>query len=114
MNRLLAESGYPVLTITLTGDYETIYRRFVERNVSPERHRGHVVNDCFPEKMPRTNEELLANTISLEQYIAGIVTRGFDSFAAGEDQIIVDTTDFSQIDMDELHAQITDWISSKM
>ena len=36
--------------VTLTGDYEILYERFMERNGKPERHRGHVVNDCDPEK----------------------------------------------------------------
>ena len=33
----------------MTGDYEKIYQRFLERNASPDRHRGHVVNDSYPE-----------------------------------------------------------------
>ena len=36
--------------VTLTGDYKILYERFMERNGKPERHRGHVVNDCDPEK----------------------------------------------------------------
>lgn len=114
LNRLLADSDCPVLTITLTGDYETIYRRFVERNISPDRHRGHVVNDCYPEKVHRTNEELLANTISLEQYIEGIRLRGFDAFVGSKDQIIVDTTDFTKVDIDELFRRIDVWLKEAL
>ena len=47
---LLARYRYPVLTLHLTGDYSVLYRRFLERESSPDRHRGHVVNDCYPEK----------------------------------------------------------------
>ena len=47
---LLEKYGYQAITVTLTGDYKTIYQRFLKRNNSPERHRGHVVNDCYPEK----------------------------------------------------------------
>ena len=45
---LLEKYQYSVLTIVLTGDPQTIYQRFLERESSPERHRGHVVNDCYP------------------------------------------------------------------
>ena len=107
--RLLKQYDYAALTVTLTGDYETIYRRFLERNISPDRHRGHVVNDCYPEKQPHTDAELLANTISLQQFVDGIRARGFDTFIGDRDQIIFDTTDFSKIDFDTLVRQIDQW-----
>lgn len=48
--KLLDQYDYKAITITLTGDYRSIYQRFLQRNDSPERHRGHVVNDCYPEE----------------------------------------------------------------
>ena len=106
---LLERYNYSALTVTLTGDYETIYRRFLERNIRPNRHRGHVVNDCYPEKHPHTDDELLKNSITLQQFTDGIRLRGFDTFIGGRDQIIVDTTDFSKIDFEGLLAQIDHW-----
>ena len=50
IKELLTNYRYFALTITLTGDHKVIYRRFLERETSPDRHRGHVVNDCYPEK----------------------------------------------------------------
>ena len=47
--RLLERHGYQAITLTLTGDYRRIYERFLLRNAGPERHRGHVVNTCYPE-----------------------------------------------------------------
>ena len=111
---LLERYNYSALTVTLTGDYEAIYHRFVERNISPDRHRGHVVNDCYPEKTPRAAEELLADTISLEQYIGGINARGFDKFVAGKDRIIVDTTDFSKVDIFNLVSQVEEWRAAQI
>ena len=108
----LAQFDCKALTVSLTGDYEIIYRRFLERNASPDRHRGHIVNDCYPEKTPRSTEELLAHTISCQEFIDGIHARGFDSFSAGEKRIIVDTTDFSSMDIDSLIGEIHQWISS--
>ena len=31
---------YAVITVTVTGDYHELYKRFAERNNSPDRHRG--------------------------------------------------------------------------
>ncbi|XCP84095.1 AAA family ATPase [Roseburia hominis] len=47
---ILEKYSYKAITVTLTGDYEKIYQRFLKRNDSPDRHRGHIVNDCYPEK----------------------------------------------------------------
>ena len=109
INTLLEKYQYPALTIILTGDYKEIYRRFLERDISPDRHRGHVVNDCFPEKKERSPEEIKASAISYEDYVHSVRKRGFDDFFAGGKQIKVDTTDFSKIDMEELFSQIADW-----
>ncbi|MCI8355736.1 MAG: ATP-binding protein [Lachnospiraceae bacterium] len=109
MKNLLENYPYPVLTITLTGDYRVIYRRFLERESSPDRHRGHVVNDCYPEKKVNHLKPLKAKTISYEDFACGIEKRGFDAFRVGERQIKVDTTDFSKIDMEKLFSQIAAW-----
>ena len=52
LEKILEKYSYTAITVTLTGNYPEIYRRFVERNNSPDRHRGHVVNDGYPEKNP--------------------------------------------------------------
>lgn len=106
---LLKKYQYSALTITLTGDCKEIYRRFQERDISPDRHRGHVVNDCFPEKKERSPEEIKAAAISYEAYVSSVKQRGFDDFFVGDRQIKVDTTDLSKIDMEELFSQIATW-----
>ena len=72
-------------------------------------HRGHVVNDCYPEKKVNHLKPLKAKTISYEDFACGIEKRGFDAFRVGERQIKVDTTDFSKIDMEKLFSQIAAW-----
>lgn len=106
---LLEKYHYSALTITLTGDYNVIYRRFLERENSPARHRGHVVNDCYPEKTARDAKEQKTASISCEDYVYGIKHRGFDDFSVGGAQMKVDTTDFSQMDMESLFSQIAAW-----
>ena len=106
---LLEKYRYSALTITLTGDYEVIYQRFLKRESSPDRHRGHVVNDCYPERKEKDPETSRSKTISYESFVRGIEQRGFDAFCADGRQIKVDTTDFSKINMEELFSQIAAW-----
>lgn len=109
MKSLLEKYQYAALTITLTGDYKVIYQRFLERENSPDRHRGHVVNDCYPEKKENHLKTSKAKTISYENFVCGIEKRGFDDFCVEGRQIKVDTTDFSKMNMEELFSQITAW-----
>lgn len=102
---LLEKYSYRAITVTLTGDYQKIYQRFLERNNSPNRHRGHVVNDCYPEKVQNGH----IDPIPYESFVAGIAQRGMDKFVANGPQIVVDTTDFTQVDQDGLLRQIMEW-----
>ncbi len=117
LNALLSKYGYTALTVTLTGDYKVIYQRFLERNASPDRHRGHVVNDCYPEKEgPDGNQGQESSQTEIimryEDYLYGIEHRGFDTFEAGGEQIKVDVTDFAAVNMDLLVAKITQWCAN--
>ena len=105
LDALLREYGYQALTITLTGDYRVIYQRFVERDRSAGRHRGHVVNDCYPEKEPGR----MVQPLSFEAFVSGIVERGMDTFAAGE-RLTVDVTDWNCVDTDA----IVQWILKRI
>lgn len=69
---ILEKYSYQAITVTLTGDYKKIYQRFLERNDSLERHRGHVVNDCYPEKTKKNP----VSQIPYENFVDGIVNRG--------------------------------------
>ena len=93
--RLLDRHAYTAITVALTGDYATVYRRFVERNASADRHPGHVLNDHYP------HEPLAAPApvIPLEQYVESIRTRGMDSFTANGPRIEVDMTDCARVDL---------------
>ena len=108
---LMEKYQYSVLTIILTGDHRTIYQRFLERESSPDRHRGHVVNDCYPEKEEGGSKERKVTSITYENFVYGIEHRGFDTFSVGGRQIKVDTTDFSRIDMEGLFSQIAESLS---
>lgn len=101
---IIEKYSYHAITVTLTGDYLKIYQRFLERNDSPDRHWGHVVNDCYPEK----NGERAVSRISYENFVKGITERGMDSFAANGPHIVLDTTDFDKVDKEALLERITE------
>lgn len=75
----LSRYSYQAITVTLTGDYSVIYQRFLARNESPDQHRGHVVNDCYPEKTPNRK----VTPVSYEGFVAGITKRGTRSLQMG-------------------------------
>lgn len=90
---LLETCHCTAITIRLTGDYRVIYDRFAAREKSPERHRGHIVNDRYPEQA-----EQPVPTLPYESYLRGIEKRGFDRFAANGPVVTVDVTDHANVD----------------
>lgn len=92
---LMSRYGCQAVTVSLTGDYQRIYRRFLARNASPERHRGHVTNVRYPEAPGQAAEA----PITYEQFVSGIRQRGMDSFTANGPRLSVDTTDFDALDL---------------
>ncbi|MCR1843383.1 hypothetical protein [Murimonas intestini] len=89
----------------MTGNYGDIYQRFAERNNSLDRHRGHVVNDSYPEKFPNRD----VKCISYEAFVNGITDRGMDSFVANGPHIVIDTTDFNRIHIEKLIKRIEEY-----
>lgn len=106
---LLNTYGYTAVTVRLTGDHEKIYERFARRDRSPERHRGHVVNDRYPE--PEGCPEENPTALSYEGYLSGIEKRGYERFAANGPVIVADTTDFSVLDYEEVLRQVKEHIA---
>ena len=98
LDALLAEFHCTAVTITLTGDLSTIYNRFVQRNRSPERHRGHVINDRYPETEPSKP----VSPLTFEQFCNGITSRGMTTFTANGPHITLDMTDPASVDLNAL------------
>ena len=95
LRALTERFGCRTVTVELTGDIEVIYRRFLMRDQSPERHRGHVVNTCYPEPPGRQAEY---RPMSLEQFAEGFARRGMAGFDVGGPRVTVDATDFGKVD----------------
>lgn len=100
---ILEKYSYTAITVRMTGDYEALYKRFEKRNNSPERHRGHVVNDQYPEPEFRTEAP---PTMTYDIFMDAIKRRGFDSFIGNGPLVTVDTTDFARVDRDDVVTQV--------
>ncbi len=108
LEALLRKYRCTPVTVFLTGDYETVYRRFLERDLSPERHRGHVVNTCYPEP---EGEKAPYAPPTLDQFIEGFHSRGMADFDPGGPRLTVDTTDFSKVDYEAVARQLNEIIA---
>lgn len=102
---LIGKYNYVAATVNLSGDYHTIYQRFLQRNSDPLRHRGHVVNDCYPEK--KSGHEV--TPLSYDDFVSGIKKRGMDCFQANGPCIRIDTTDFTKINYAQIVEQMKYW-----
>lgn len=96
---LLAACPCGVITVHMTGDLRAIYQRFAERDQSPGRHRGHVVNDCYPEKQGSAASH---RTMSYEAFAAGMLGRGMDRLPWDGPCVRVDTTDFDKVNREDV------------
>ena len=96
------------LTVTLTGDYQIIYHRFLARNQSLDRHRGHIVNTQYPEITPSASPA----EITFADFTAGIAARGMDTFSANGPHIVADTSDFDQFDRRALLESVREFLRS--
>ena len=105
---LLETHHYTAVTVRLTGDPEVIYRRFAARDLSNTRHRGHVVNDCYPEPPGAPLENPTRK--SYEQFLDDIAARGYTRFQANGPVLEVDVTDLSELDFPRLMGSLTGFV----
>mgnify|MGYP002735705297 FL=1 len=105
---LLETHHYTAVTVRLTGNPEVIYRRFAARDLSDTRHRGHVVNDCYPEPPGAPLETPTRK--SYEQFLDDIAARGYTRFQANGPVLEVDVTDLSELDFPRLMGSLTGFV----
>ena len=101
--RLVGTYNCNVITVMFGGDVSVIYRRYVDRNADPTRHRGHVLSDRYPET---EDAGRIPDPIPLEEFRDGFRKRGMSTFDIGGKRIEVDTTNFATVDYAKLIQRI--------
>lgn len=96
---LLEKYKVEPITVLLDGDVSVIYERFIKRDQSKERHRGHVVNTCYPEP---EGVHIEAKPMELATFEQKFSQRGMRNFSIGGHVIHVDCTDIEKIEIDQI------------
>ena len=102
---MLKRTGAKPVTVMFDGDIAAIHARFLKRDQSPERHRGHVVNTRYPETEPTPYVPL-----SLDDFAAGMEARGYRRFDVSGAKLIVDTTEIASVNWTE----VLDWVKTQI
>lgn len=107
LQELINKYHYVPITVLFDGDIKTIYNRFIERDNSPTRHRGHVVNTEYPESI---NLNSVPPQIKFEDFKKTFEERGIRHFNISDDIIKIDTTNFDKVDYVDVINKIKDKI----
>lgn len=83
IKNLLNKYDYRNITIRFEGDLQILHKRFLKREYSSERHMGLVANGVFDD---------------FENFEKTAIK--FKEFKINDNEILVDTTDFSKVDFD--------------
>lgn len=89
LNNLTNKYNYKCITIRFEGDLKTLHQRFLKREYSEERHQGLVSNGTFDD---------------FEEYVK--YSNKLKEFKIDKDEIIVDTTDFSKVNIEDIMSKI--------
>ena len=95
LDALVADCPCRVIVVHMTGDLRALYARFAARDRSASRHRGHVVNDCYPEPLGHRQTHA---TPTFESFADSVASRGMDQLPCEAPCIRVDTTDLEGVD----------------
>jgi predicted kinase len=107
---LIEEYNCKTLSVHFTADYQTLFHRFLERDRSPGRHRGHVVNSEYPETGgPALSLE--SRGVTVAGFEKAMAEKGIAAFSIGGDRIVVDTTDFSKVDYQAVLAGVEGYMN---
>jgi len=109
LEELIANYQCKLITIRFYADIHKLIEQFIERDSSPERHRGHVINTQYPEVME--TKSLESQTINPSLFLTTMEQRGILHFSIGGEEIIVDSTDFSKLSYDQILNKIKEKLS---
>ena len=89
LNPMVSKYGYKAITVLFDGNIEIIHKRFLERDITEERHPGLVSNSYFS-----------------DFNFFKSATEACRTFCFGDKKIVVDATDFSNISYDRITEEV--------
>ena len=98
LGRLIESHGIDCATVFMTGDPETLYRRYVARDASHKRHLGHAMQTHYPPHEGESTEF----SMTREEFNERFFRRKMDRMSWGGRRIDLDATDLSAIDVEAL------------
>lgn len=96
LSELAQKYHYQVITIRLIADFEVLWQRRYQRDLSPERHLSHIMQHYhYGDKLE--DRSLADDLVTKSQFYQICQTRKYDEFALGQ-LLEVDVTYFNQVD----------------
>ena len=105
LKKLIEKFNCKTIMVRFHTEIHVLSERFLARDKSPLRHRGHVINSRYPEADGVSSGE--TPEISFANYYDRMKQRGMEHFSVGGDEIIVDSTDFSKVSYEAIYGEIT-------
>ena len=102
VQKLMEKHRPNTVTVRFEGDPKAVYQRFVKRDADPSRHRGHVVNTCYPE----AGEPEPYVPMGAEAFEEKFRSRGIMDFYPGGKLITVDVTSFENYSEEALYQRL--------
>lgn len=99
LKELITKYGYNPITIRLTGDLKTIYKRRVARDLDPNRKAGHLLNE-YNSNMKIDEGIRKENLISYEEFVSHCKFREYDQFKLGA--LLVEDVSDKYADIDKI------------
>ena len=121
--KLVSQYKCKTITVKFRTEKTVLEERFKARDMSPLRHRGHVINTQYPEPAAGVQPDAASAhdsppkdsapscAFDWEQYYSAMMQRGMDTFSVGGEEIIVDTTNFSLVSYDAICGRIREMLA---
>ena len=104
LGELSATYHYDVITIRLICDFETLWERRINRDLSPERHLSYITS-CYHYGDGLEDRRRADQLITKEEFAKIIEDRGYNHFEMGK-LYEVDVTDYSKVHYEPLLAEL--------
>ena len=110
--KLIETFNCKTVSIRFHTEMKVLAERFLRRDRSPERHRGHVIDTQYPEVNGKEALNTETQIKNFADYYDRMKQRGMEFFSIGGDEIVIDTTDFSAVSYESIFGKIMEKIAA--